>query len=199
MNLFEYVKNDTIIYKIPAVLKLVLMLLLSIAVCFLDAQVNLIAFLLIFLVFVLSRVNVTYFLKDLLPIIWYTFFIVIFNILSCIISNGTLSMDEVLNNYTLSLISRLFTVVALTSLFFRTTSIFDLFYSLRGSLIIALFFNFFTRLFSIWGTLSKTYRARGGKRGVKMVYKLMPIFILLSLKKANDTYLSICNRKKSSV
>lgn len=199
MNLFEYVKNDTIIYKIPAVLKLVLMLLLSIAVCFLDAKANLIAFLLIFLVFVLSRVNVTYFLKDLLPIIWYTFFIVIFNILSCSISNGTLSMDEVLSNYTLSLISRLFTVVALTSLFFRTTSIFDLFYSLRGSLIIALFFNFFTRLFSIWGTLSKTYRARGGKRGVKMVYKLMPIFILLSLKKANDTYLSICNRKKSSV
>lgn len=199
MNLFEYVKNDTIIYKIPAVLKLVLMLLLSIAVCFLDAKANLIAFLLIFLVFVLSRVNVTCFLKDLLPIIWYTFFIVIFNILSCIISNGTLSMDEVFSNYTLSLISRLFTVVALTSLFFRTTSIFDLFYSLRGSLLIALFFNFFTRLFSIWGTLSKTYRARGGKRGFKMVYKLMPIFILLSLKKANDTYLSICNRKKSSV
>ena len=96
MNLFEYVKNDTIIYKIPAVLKLVLMLLLSIAVCFLDTKVNLIAFLLIFLVFVLSRVNVTYFLKDLLPIIWYTFFIVIFNILSCIISNSTFSVLPVI-------------------------------------------------------------------------------------------------------
>ncbi len=106
------------------------------------------------------------------------------------------------------MLTRIIVAMAYTSVFFRTTSHreirealekVELFVTFGHSKLgfpksFALFLNFLPQLFSIWANLDKAWRARQGKRGIRKILVLMPVFISLSIKKANDTLLSIKNR-----
>lgn len=197
MTLFEYSKSDSAVHKIPAVVKLIIMIATAISACFFNAKINLCIFAFCLCLSFVSKIKITNFLRDMLPILWYSLFILLVNVASSLLNEHTVSVNLVFTHDSLTLIVRLITVVALTSIFLRTTSLFDLFFSLKKALPIVLFFNFFSRLFSIWNSLSKSYYARGGKNGIKKIVKLLPLLIALGIKKANDTYLSICNRSKT--
>ena len=106
------------------------------------------------------------------------------------------------------LMSRLVVSMAYTSIFFRTTSHLEMRQSLEKiescitfghskltfSKAFALFLNFLPQLFAIWNSLDLAWRARGGKRTVRKIIALLPVFISLSLKKANQTLLALKNR-----
>ena len=106
------------------------------------------------------------------------------------------------------LMSRLIVSMAYTSIFFRTTSHLEMRQSLEKiescitlghskltfSKAFALFLNFLPQLFAIWNSLDLAWRARGGKRTVRKIIALLPVFISLSLKKANQTLLALKNR-----
>ena len=107
------------------------------------------------------------------------------------------------------LVSRLVVAMSYTSLFFRTTSNLEIRQSLERvelavsfghsrlsfSKAFALFLNFLPQLFAIWTGLDKTWKARCGKRGIRKIIVLLPVFIALSMKKANDTLMSLRNRR----
>ena len=106
------------------------------------------------------------------------------------------------------LMSRLVVSMAYTSIFFRTTSHLEMRQSLEKiescitfghskltfSKAFALFLNFLPQLFAIWNSLDLAWRARGGKRTPRKIIALLPVFISLSLKKANQTLLALKNR-----
>ena len=106
------------------------------------------------------------------------------------------------------LMSRLVVSMAYTCIFFRTTSHLEMRQSLEKiescitfghskltfSKAFALFLNFLPQLFAIWNSLDLAWRARGGKRTVHKIIALLPVFISLSLKKANQTLLALKNR-----
>jgi energy-coupling factor transporter transmembrane protein EcfT len=106
------------------------------------------------------------------------------------------------------LMSRLVVSMAYTSIFFRTTSHLEMRQSLEKiescltfghsnltfSKAFALFLNFLPQLFAIWNSLDLAWRARGGKRTPRKIVVLLPSFISLSLKKANQTLLALKNR-----
>ncbi len=123
-------------------------------------------------------------------------------------SNLQSFFSVVLSNGNYILLTRIVVAMAYTSIFFRTTSHREIrealekielgvtfgHFKLGFSKSFALFLNFLPQLFSIWANLDKAWRARQGKRGIRKILVLMPVFISLSIKKANDTLLSIKNR-----
>ncbi len=106
------------------------------------------------------------------------------------------------------LMSKLIVSMAYTSIFFRTTSHLEMQQSLEKiessitfghsnltfSKAFALFLNFLPQLFAIWNSLDLAWRARGGKKTPRKIIALLPVFISLSLRKANQTLLSLKNR-----
>ncbi len=107
-----------------------------------------------------------------------------------------------------TLMSRLVVSMAYTSIFFKTTSHLEMRQSLEKiessitfghskltfSKAFALFLNFLPQLFAIWNSLDLAWRARGGKSTPRKLVVLLPVFISLSLKQANQTLLSLKNR-----
>lgn len=128
--------------------------------------------------------------------------------ISSFLNNLKAFFSVVLTNGNYMLLSRLVVAMTYTSIFFRTTSHREIREALEKielgvtfghskltfSKAFALFLNFLPQLFSIWASLDKAWRARQGKRGIRKILVLMPVFISLSIKKANDTLLSIKNR-----
>ncbi len=128
--------------------------------------------------------------------------------ISSFLNNLKAFFSVVLANGNYMLLSRLVVAMTYTSIFFRTTSHREIREALEKielgvtfghakltfSKAFALFLNFLPQLFSIWASLDKAWRARQGKRGIRKILVLMPVFISLSIKKANDTLLSIKNR-----
>ena len=106
------------------------------------------------------------------------------------------------------LMSRLVVSMAYTSIFFRSTSHLEMRQSLEKiesfitfghskltfSKAFALFLNFLPQLFAIWNSLDLAWKARGGKRTPRKIIVLLPVFISLCLRKANQTLLSLKNR-----
>ena len=199
MILFRYSKRKTVLHSFPCIVKFLIMISVSIMVCFLDVKVNLIIFTVFILLSQIGKVSVISIIKDMLPIIWYSVFILLVNVLSALINSNPITISTIFIGSSVNLIVRLFVVVLITSVFLRTTSMFDLYYAFKKALPIVLFFNFFTRIFSTWDMLSKVYKARGGKNGIKKVVKLLPVLISIGIKKANDTYLSLYNRSKVGI
>ena len=112
--------------------------------------------------------------------------------------------DDIITKTSLYLILRLLCAVEATSVFFRTTSIYEITdmliripfgkAGLAVSGVLSLFLTFLPQIFATWSELETAYRARGGRKGIAKAVVLLPLLISLSINKARTTYLALLNR-----
>lgn len=208
MPLFLYYKRNGVVQKTPALLKIIILFCVSIVATIFSVKVNLLLFCVCVFLVLITKISILEFFTDLKYILFYSLFILILDVLSYLLDNKTL-MGIGVSNLNTTLIVRLITVFAYTSLFFRTTSVFDIRLAIedievfitRGktkrifSKCFALFFSFIPRLFFLWNEIDKAYTSRMGKKGIRKIVRLIPIFIAVSIKRADTTVLSLLNRE----
>lgn len=223
--ILSYNKRNSLIHKIPAIVKLIILFCIPLALYYTALPYHLVFFALAVVLFLIAKLPIKSFLRDLKPIVYYCIFILIIDILTILLFDKTpmpieTSIDEtavspsmgfwtvLLEKGNFTLMSRLLVSMAYTSIFFRTTSHLEMRQSLEKiescitfrqskltfSKSFALFLNFLPQLFAIWNSLDLAWRARCGKRTLRKIIVLLPVFITLSIKKANETLLAIKNR-----
>lgn len=204
-SLLAYTKKDSILHRIPAWLKLLVLFAVPITVYLSPIEVTYIMIPFFFILALISKIGPARFLKDLSPIIIYSILIVSIDVLSWLIFRKN---TTIITETSLHLILRLICAVEATSLFFRTTSIYETMQTLRKiesvltfgkssltvSTVLSLFLSFLPQIFATWSELECAYRARGGRKGIGKVTTLLPLLISLSIRKAQTTYLALLNR-----
>lgn len=211
--ILSYQKRNSLIHGMPAILKLVILLGMVVALYLTGLEIHGILFAISLVVVLISGIPFKDFLHDLKPVAFYGLFIAVIEVVGAVLYGGVLleSFENGMwrTNSSVLLVSRLVVAMSYTSLFFRTTSNLEIRQSLEKaelavsfghshlsfSRAFALFLNFLPQLFAIWAGLDKAWRARCGKRGIRKVLVLLPVFITLSMKKANDALLSLRNRR----
>ncbi|MBR5669196.1 MAG: hypothetical protein IKX15_06250, partial [Spirochaetales bacterium] len=135
------------------------------------------------------------------PIIIYSLMIISIDVLSWLLFHRN---DEIITKTSLYLILRLLCAVEATSVFFRTTSIYEITdmliripfgkAGLAVSGVLSLFLTFLPQIFATWSGLEEAYHARGGRKGIAKAIVLLPLLISLSINKARTSYLALLNR-----
>ncbi len=202
--IFSYTAARSPLHSIPAGLKLLVLLLtpVSIQLCPIWVCIALIA--LFPVLAAIGRIPAKDFLRDMKPIAVYCIMIISIDVLSFLLFHA----QEVVTKNSLYMILKLFCAIEATSVFFRTTSTFEIRDTLQGieraitfghsklvfSSMFTLFLTFLPQIFANWSALDLAYRARGGRRGPIKAMVLLPLLVTMSLKRANTTYLALLNR-----
>lgn len=211
--ILSYQKRNSLIHRTPALLKLLALLGIAVALYLTGLEIHGILFAVSLVAVLISSISFKDFLHDLKPVTFYGLFIAVVEVVGAMFYGGNLleSFGDGMwkTNSSVLLVSRLVVAMSYTSLFFRTTSNLEIRQTLERveltvsfghsrlsfSRAFALFLNFLPQLFAIWTGLDKTWKARCGKRGIRKIIVLLPVFIALSMKKANDTLMSLRNRR----
>lgn len=211
--ILSYQKRNSLIHRTPALLKLLALLGIAVALYLTGLEIHGILFAVSLVAVPISGISLKDFLHDLKPVTFYGLFIAVVEVVGAMLYGGNLwesfGDGRWKTNSSVLLVSRLVVAMSYTSLFFRTTSNLEIRQSLEDvetaltfgrsnlsfSKAFALFLNFLPQLFAIWTGLDKTWKARCGKRGIRKILVLLPVFITLSMKKANDTLMSLRNRR----
>ncbi|MGI5173663.1 hypothetical protein H0R92_08690 [Treponema sp. OMZ 840] len=192
--LFAYRSGNSLIHKMPALIKLILLFLLPAAVFFIPPLYC------FFYIFINSAAafyagfSLRRQIKDLKPIAYYAFFLALTHIVSFLIGESG-SVKPLI-----ALILRLTCAIQISSLFFSTTTSLELKQALEKvlpksiSLIFTLFLTFIPLLFSVWAQLDLSWKARAGKNGPKKLFVLFPVFISTALFKAQNLFYALQNR-----
>lgn len=143
-------------------------------------------------------------LADLKPVLWYAAFVVLMDVLMCG-GSGKFNFEEVFSwdnqKETVFLLVKIFSVLQSASLVFKTSTSLEMregiwtiekavrkFLHLKEKNIVtdtvSMFLNFIPMVSKIWEQSVRVWVARGGKKGVKMYLKLLPVLFFVGMKKA---------------
>ncbi len=203
--LFSYSKLNSPIHRIPAGIKLLVLIAVPITLQLTSAYVcyALIAFFFVLAAF--AGTGYRNFFRDLRPIIFYSLFILAIDVLSYLIFDKN---RAIITQSSIFLVIKLVCAMEATSIFFRTTSVYQIKDTLQSvervvtfghtryvvSSTFTLFLSFLPMIFETWTSLDLAYKARGGKSGISKAVRLLPLLIVMSIKRANTTYLALLNR-----
>ena len=204
-SLFAYTKTDSIIHRTPAWLKLLVLFVVPITLYLTPIQVCMVLVPFFVIIVLIAKIELSLFLRDLRPIVIYSLMILTIDVLSWLLSS---EKSDIITHSSLCLILRLICAVEATSVFFRTTSIYETMETLQRiertitfrktglvvSGILSMFLSFLPQIFSTWTQLESAYTARGGRKGLAKAIRLLPLLISLSIRKAQTTYLALLNR-----
>ena len=197
-SLFSYKAANSVLHRTPTLIKILFLLAVPITVSLCPVEVSIVLIAVIPLLAVLGKVRFRDFLKDLKPAVYYSLMIVTIDVLSFLLFDRTRS---IVTTRSLELTLNLICAMEASSVFFRTTSSFEIREALSFghpgnpvSDMFALFLSFLPQVFETWTQLDLAYRSRGGKGGPAKVLRLIPILITMSMKKAGTTYLALLNR-----
>ena len=200
-GLFAYTKKESVIHRVPAALKLLTLFAVPLVLYLSPIWVCLALLPTFLLLALIAGIGAGRFFRDLRPIVIYSLMIISIDVLSWLIFHRN---DEIITKTSLYLILRLLCAVEATSVFFRTTSIYEITdmliripfgkAGLAVSGVFSLFLTFLPQIFATWSELELSYRARGGRKGIAKAVVLLPLLISLSINKARTTYLALLNR-----
>ena len=200
-GLFAYTKKDSMVHRTPCWLKLIILFAVPITLYLTSIWVCIAIIPTFLLIALIAGIGVGRFFRDLRPIAIYSLIIISIDVLSWLLFRRN---DEVITKTSLYLILRLLCAVEATSVFFRTTSIYEITdmliripfgkAGLAVSGVFSLFLTFLPQIFATWSELEMAYRARGGRKGIAKATILLPLLISLSISKAQTTYLALLNR-----
>lgn len=218
-SFFHYKKGNTILHKMPAVPKLLCMLLLSLCAFYIPVPAaSGILILLLITAYVYFHFSVKEIFQDCKPALFYCLMLVLTFLVSNIINlikNGFSSESFLLrvaeifrpDKSFLPLVVHMALSLEITSLFFRTTTSLQLsegFISIEtfitrkkeGSFatILSLTITFIPRIASYWQQLCYAWKNRGGKDNVRKFARLAPYLFKSSLQDAYHKSLSRANR-----
>ena len=199
-----YRKGNTLLHRFPAGFKLIFLLLLSLAAFFPGSDLgNFLVLEVITLIMVLlsfiARIGPLSLLKGSGPLLS----IVIAALLIRGIEVSPLAFSIVGFRHALIFCIRIALAFSIGSLFFAVTTVGEVRKSIsRGeaalgiekaalSLHFSLMLGFLPAIFEIWEELSLAYKSRSGRRGVSLLYFILPKLIERMIKRAGDTALAM--------
>lgn len=202
--IFSYSPVKSPIHSIPAILKILVLFAVPVTVYLCPIWVSIALIALLPLVALVGRIRIRDFVHDLKPIEIYCLMIVAIDVLSYLLFDA----KEIVTQRSLYMLLRLLCAIEVTSVFFRTTSTFEIRESLQSiekavtfghsslvaSSMFTLFLSFIPQIFATWSALDLSYRARSSKRGPTKAFVLLPLLISMSIKRASTTYLALLNR-----
>jgi biotin transport system permease protein/energy-coupling factor transport system permease protein len=223
---FRYRKGNCFLYKIPAPVKLLSLLVFAAAAMLLPLYAACAGIGLLALFAFLCGFTVKEQLADIKPVLFYAFFLYTIGVCTGLYSFFSGSPEPIeaaaifYPDYDYGFyIARLFLVMQLSALLFRTTTSIEIkeavcaaetgiraairripftkTVSLKAKLAVsvALMMSFVPALFELWNKLSRAYRARGGKRGLKQIRILFVALIALSLHYAQEKARALAARE----
>jgi energy-coupling factor transporter transmembrane protein EcfT len=188
---FKYKTIKGPLHKVPAPVKLILLLPLSIfcmslAPLYLAAGIAAAA-----ITAFLCRFTVREQLTDLKPAFYYALLMYVLSVLSNFtgvfaeMPHNVLSAGVLLpRREFLRIALRLVLIVQISALLFRTTSSLEIRDCIRIE-IISLFLSFIPEIFETWKTINLAWKARGGKQELNKIRVTVFILISLSMEKAS--------------
>ena len=204
-SLFSYSRKQSLIHRTPAWVKLLVLLATPFTV-YLTPLYICVSLMALFLVLaIVSEMGMERFFRDLRPIAWYCLMIIAIDVLSYLLFDRN---RDVITYTSIQMILRLLCAMEATSVFFRTTSTYEISCTLQSiekamtfghsrlvvSSVLSLFLSFLPRIFRTWSDIDNAYRSRGGKKGITKIVRLLPVLITISIKKASTTYMALQNR-----
>ncbi len=192
--LFSYRIGYSCIHKMPTLLKVFLLFVFPISIFVLPLHYIGILSIVCILLSLYAGFSLKEQIYSVKPILIYCLFLCIVYV------SGLLFSQESNGLYYFTLGTKLICSMQWTSLFFKTTTSISLQQALEKILpfsvarMFSLFITFIPMLFLVWFTLERSWKARGGKNGVRKIFTLLPIFISLSLHKAYNVSITIQNR-----
>jgi biotin transport system permease protein len=189
-TVFKYKAIRGILHEVPALIKLILLLPLSFVCMYLPllwlgagiASAVIAAF--------ICGLSLQDQLTDFKPVFYYAVLMYALSAFSNFLTDNfrPSSASQFLtafipNNGYLRITLRLFLIVQISALFFRTTTSLEIREALRLE-IISLFLCFIPEIFKIWTTVNLAWKSRGGKDGFGKIKTLLFILISLSFEKA---------------
>ena len=204
-SFFSYSRKQSLIHRTPAWVKLLVLLATPFTV-YLTPLYICVSLMALFLVLaIVSEMGMERFFRDLRPIAWYCLMIIAIDVLSYLLFDRN---RDVITYTSLQMILRLLCAMEATSVFFRTTSTYEISCTLQSiekavtfghsrlvvSSVLSLFLSFLPRIFRTWSDIDNAYRSRGGKKGITKIVRLLPVLITISIKKASTTYMALQNR-----
>ncbi len=216
-QLFHYKCTNTILHRLPAWLKIILMLVLAGLSFYVPLQIGFYVWLLIILfAFFVLKFSIKEIAVDLKPSITYFIMIysasLILNIMTFISTQKAVSTNAVIqilvpDRTYLSLFMHLGLSMQITSLFYRTTSTVQFNEGLSTieriitrkqttpfADIIALTITFIPRLSIFWHQIENAWKARSGKEKIGKITTLAPILFRVSMHEAYLKALARQNR-----
>jgi energy-coupling factor transporter transmembrane protein EcfT len=194
--IFKYKTIPGPLHKVPAILKLLLLLPISIICVHLPPLWLSVGILTVLIAALLCGITLREQLSDLRPAVFYGIFMYVLSILSNLTgywNNIPVSAGEPVSGmlsaifipgYDFSQIAlRLILIVQLSALLFRTTSPLKIREAVRLNSI-SLFISFIPEIFKTWSDINLTWKARGGGQGLAKIKTLVFVLISISFEKA---------------
>ncbi|MCL2230756.1 MAG: energy-coupling factor transporter transmembrane protein EcfT [Treponema sp.] len=205
--IFQYKTVNGPLHKVPAIIKLILLLPLSILVFYLPALWLCFGFFILMALAFIGGITFTEQLRDLKPAIIYTVFMYTLSVFSNLFlyyETTAIPMDIPLlyfiltpNDYFLRFAIRLTIIIQISALVFRTTSSLEIRNAVRIEAIY-LFLGFIPEIFKIWTSIDTAWKARRGKNGIKKIKTLLYVLISLSFEKAAIKSKALESRRNSN-
>ena len=220
---FHYKTQETFLHKVPAWIKILLIISLAVLAFYLPVKICLAAYpiLLLFSMLVL-RFHISEVWSDAKPVIAYIFLLYFATILLNLASHfsqiahplssweeaySILSLVFIPNLTYLPLLAHLALSLEITSIFYRTTShgqFKDGFSAIETFLTrkdqaplsdtLALALSFIPRISTFWARLSRAWTARGGKDSLFKALSLFPKLFHVAMREGYEKSLAIQNR-----
>jgi biotin transport system permease protein/energy-coupling factor transport system permease protein len=174
---FKYKTIKGPLHKWPALLKLFLLLPLSILCMSLSSLYLGIGIFLAVITAFLCRFSLREQLTDFKPAVFYAMLMYSLSVFSNLFENFSITALIPNHDY-LRIALRLTLIVQLSALLFRTTSTLEIKEAVKLN-IFSLFLCFIPEIFQTWTNINLTWKARGGRQGVKKLQML--VFVLISI------------------
>jgi len=187
---FKYKIIKGLLHKVPAVIKLLLLLPVSFFCMTLPPFWLTVGIASTILVAFICGLSLHDQLTDFKPVIYYALLMYALSVFSNLLNNFRLMpINQFLtvfipNREYLQITLRLALIVQVSALVFRTTSSLEIREVVRLE-IVSLFLTFIPEIFKIWSSVNLAWKARGGKEGFAKIKVLVFILISLSLEKAS--------------
>ncbi|MCL2185096.1 MAG: energy-coupling factor transporter transmembrane protein EcfT [Treponema sp.] len=204
--IFKYKTIKGPLHKLPAILKLFILILTSFFCMFFSSLWLLIGIFLAVIIAFICKISLREQLTDFKPAVFYIILLYSLSVFSNIFDYWDFLFP--LNSFLIFLlipqidfihiIFKFILIIQLSALFFRTTSLIDikegLIFPFIGKKIkrkfsfsenISLFLCFIPEIFQTWANINLSWKARAGKNGIKKIKALLFILIILSFEKAS--------------
>jgi len=188
-SVFKYKTIKGPLHKIPAIIKLLLLLPVSFFCMYLPSLWLGVGILFCVLIAFICGLSLQDQITDFKPVFFYALLMYALSVFSNLIDNFRLMP---VNQFLTVLIPdlgylritlRLALIVQISALLFRTTSSLEIREVVRLE-ILSLFLSFIPEIFKIWTSVNMAWKARGGKEGFGKIKTLMFVLISLSFEKA---------------
>jgi biotin transport system permease protein len=187
-SVFKYKTIKGPLHKVPAIIKLLLLLPLSVFCMSLPSLWLGVGILFCVLTAFICGLSLQDQMTDFKPALFYAILMYALSVFSNLIDNFRLMPNQyftvfIPNLEYLRITLRLVLIVQISALLFRTTSPLEIREAVRLE-ILSLFLSFIPEIFKIWTSVNTAWKARGGKEGLGKIKTLMFVLISLSFEKA---------------